>query len=595
MGSIKWKLVLLYVILVVFVILVSGIYIIMNVRSNEYKDTYAELEYTSDRIIDTLQTAGIGEEVMVEDICAEVISALMMESINMGTKKLYLLNDDGELIYYRDEVLSVADRSSRTIIDAMEGEEQDSLYVHKVNQNDRNVMVGDYARAFAVKEAQEEAVYILFIRQSMAEVENTISNTVMIIIGASIIALLLAGALSFFLADTISVPIQKLTRKTQEMAKGNLEAAETALLPGGSRDELIELEDNFTDMARALRSMLQEVNHEKNKLSTIFAYMADGLAVYDKQGQLVQCNPAAVRLIGERIEYEEFRRIFGPYRVEDLLKRPDEIVSKTMQVEDNYINAVYAAVEDGLIVVLQDMTEQKQMEEMQKEFVANVSHELRTPITTIKSYVETLLDGGVEDVELESRFLKVINQESDRMTHLIAELLDLSRLDSRQVKMKLELLDITQIVEDSVLRHRILAEKKQQKLTYEGFQKPLFIMADQGRVEQVLRNLITNAVKYSPEQASISVGIEPPMGSVVRIYVKDTGVGIEKKEQERIFERFYRVDKARSRSMGGTGLGLAIVKELMELHYGSVSVESEDGKGSTFWITFPLQTPPREI
>lgn len=595
MGSIKWKLILLYVILVVFVILVSGIYIITNVQKNEYQNVYDELEYTSERVIDTLQTAGIEKDVAVEDVLAEVISALMMESVNIGTKNMYLLDGEGDLVYYRDTALSKADMSSRTIIDALEGKEQDSLYVHKVNLGKSSVTVGDYARSFTVRSSKGELTYILFIRQSMTEVESTISNTIMIIVGASIIALLLAGVLSFFLADTISVPIRKLTRKTQEMAKGNLEAAETQLLPSGSRDELIELEDNFTDMARALRDMLQEVNHEKNKLSTVFAYMADGLAVYDRNGVLVQCNPAAVRLIGEKIEYEEFRRIFGPYRIENLLAQPDTIVSKQFQVGENYINAVFAAYEDGLIVVLQDTTEQKQMEEMQKEFVANVSHELRTPITTIKSYVETLLDGGVDDTEMESRFLNVINQESDRMTYLITELLDLSRLDSKQVKMRLELLDITKIVEDSVLRHRILAEKKEQTLQYDGIHKPMFVMADQGRVEQVLRNLITNAVKYSPNHSKIQVGIEEPKEHTIRIYVKDNGVGIEKKEQERIFERFYRVDKARSRSMGGTGLGLAIAKELMELHYGSISVESEYGRGTTFWLTFPLQSAPREV
>jgi len=222
-GSIKWKLILLYVILVVFVILVSGIYIITNVQKNEYQNVYDELEYTSERVIDTLQTAGIEKDVAVEDVLAEVISALMMESVNIGTKNMYLLDGEGDLVYYRDTALSKADMSSRTIIDALEGKEQDSLYVHKVNLGKSSVTVGDYARSFTVRSSKGELTYILFIRQSMTEVESTISNTIMIIVGASIIALLLAGVLSFFLADTISVPIRKLTRKTQEMAKGNLE------------------------------------------------------------------------------------------------------------------------------------------------------------------------------------------------------------------------------------------------------------------------------------------------------------------------------------------------------------------------------------
>lgn len=601
MGTIKWKLVLLYVILVVFVIIVSGIYIIINVQKNAYETTYTELEYTSDRIIDTLQTAGIGEDVTVENIFAEVISALMMESVNMDTKSIYLLDGDGNTVYYRDVELTAADLASRTIIDATEGRVQDELYVHKVNQENSSVVVGDYAMHFTVK-GDEEEPFILFIRQTMTEVESTINNTVVIIIAASLIAILIAGVLAFFLAGTISTPIQKLTQKTQELAKGNLAAAEESLLPKGARDELSELESNFTYMARALSSMLREVNHEKNKLATIFSYMADGLAVYDTDGCVIQCNPAAVRMMGDRIAYEDFHRMFAPYRIQDLLAQPGETHSKGFQAGETYVNAVFAAYTDeeqtsaGLIVVLQDTTEQKQMEEMQKEFVANVSHELRTPITTIKSYVETLLDGGVTDQELEERFLGVINHESDRMTYLITELLDLSRIDSRQVKMKLELIDLTTVVEDSQMRHRILAMKKEQTMIFDGVHTPLFIMADQARIEQVLRNLITNAVKYSPERTAIHLGLEPDLkAGTVSVYVRDNGVGIEKKEQERIFERFYRVDKARSRSMGGTGLGLAIAREIMELHHGSIRVESEYGKGSTFWLVFPLQEPPREI
>ena len=268
-----------------------------------------------------------------------------------------------------------------------------------------------------------------------------------------------------------------------------------------------------------------------------------------------------------------------------------------IQFQDSYINAVFAAYMDeerqsaGLIVVLQDMTEQKQLEEMQKEFVANVSHELRTPITTIKSYVETLLDGEAQDPEILSNFLGVINNESDRMAGLITELLELSRIDSRQVKLKIESVNLAQLVEDSVLRHQIHAEKKSQTLLYETPDVECWIQGDPSRMEQVFRNLIINAVKYSPPEATIRVGIRVDESKrQARVYVRDNGIGIEPKERDRIFERFYRVDKARSRSMGGTGLGLSIAKEIMELHGGSIQVDSIYGKGSTFWLTFPFES-----
>ncbi len=597
MGSIKWKLVFLYVILVVLVIVVSGFYIILNVQQNAYREKFTELEYTSERIIDTLQTASLDETSDVQALFADVISALVMESVNMDSKNIYLLTSDGSLVYYRDAApLTQADLSSRVIMDAMDGETSEELYVHRINQNGSTVSVGDYAGYFTMRgiSAGEEGAYILFIRQTMSEVDATIYNTMMIIITASVIAILIAGILAFFLAGTISSPLRRLTERTKEMAKGNLEAAEAGPVSRPNGDELTELENNFAYMGRELGSMLREVNTEKNKLSTVFTYMADGLVVYDADGHLLQSNPAAAELMGDRILYEDFNTIFAPHKMEEFLGQEEKTHAFLMQVEDAYINAIFAEYTEedeegsapGLIVVLQDTTEQKQVEEMQKEFVANVSHELRTPITTIKSYVETLMDGAKDEPEIEDQFLNVINLESDRMTHLITELLELSRIDSRRVKLRLEAVNLTEIVERSVMEHQILAAQKNQDLAFVGDDRACFVMADTARVEQVLRNLITNAIKYSPENATIRLGVHATP-SRVEVYVQDTGMGIEKKEQERIFERFYRVDKARSRSMGGTGLGLAIAREIMDMHHGEIWVESDIGKGSTFWLSFP--------
>ncbi len=608
MGSIKWKLVLLYVILVVFVIVVSGFYIILNVQRNAYQDTFTELEYTSDRIVDTLETASLDEESDIQAIFADVISALMLESVNVDTKNIYLLTSEGDLVYYRDAALNQADLASRAIMDAMAGHSSTKLYVHQINEGEETISVGDYAAAFTIKNtAGERTGYILFIRQTMGEVNATIYNTMIIIITVSLVAILIAGVLAFFLAGTISNPLRRLTRRTQEMAKGNLEAAEIRTISRNNRDELTELESNFAYMGRELSSMLREINNEKNKLSTVFTYMADGLVVYDTQGHMVQSNPAAARLMGDRILYDDFDTIFAPHRIEEYLQAEERTHTALMQVEDSYINAIFVEYKEeeedaqaaGLIVVLQDTTEQKQVEEMQKEFVANVSHELRTPITTIKSYVETLMDGAKDEPEIEDQFLHVINHESDRMTHLISELLELSRIDSRRIKLNLEPLDLTELIGRSVFEHRILADRNQQTLEFTGDDKPVYILADETRVEQVLRNLITNAIKYSPEKASITLGLRL-RAQRVEAFVKDTGMGIEKKEQERIFERFYRVDKARSRSMGGTGLGLAIAREIMDMHHGDIWVESDLGKGSTFWLSFPLldpnnpSTPPKE-
>lgn len=263
-----------------------------------------------------------------------------------------------------------------------------------------------------------------------------------------------------------------------------------------------------------------------------------------------------------------------------------------MLVKDKYINGCFATYgrkkgeSDGVIIVLQDVTEQKELEEMRKEFVANVSHELRTPLTTVKSYAETLLDGAVDNKDLALSFLQVINNEADRMTALVQDLLELSRLDNKQVKFNLKSVNIAQLIIKSVEQHQILAQKKNQNLGYSITNEKIIINIDPERIQQVLSNVISNAIKYSPEEAKINVSLSEEEDFVV-VKVTDTGFGIPESDLPRIFERFYRVDKARSRQMGGTGLGLAIAKEIMEHHKGKIYAESEYGKGTTITMKFP--------
>jgi two-component system sensor histidine kinase VicK len=239
-----------------------------------------------------------------------------------------------------------------------------------------------------------------------------------------------------------------------------------------------------------------------------------------------------------------------------------------------------------MICVIQDITEHKKLEEMQKEFVANVSHELRTPLTTIKSYTETLLNGAMEEPEIAENFLNVINNEGDRMTALVQDLLDLSRLDNKQTTFIMEELNLNLLLEDSIEKYSIHVKKKKQTLAYIPARKAHKVLGDANRIEQVIKNIISNAVKYSGEETTINVSIFEQNENVI-IKVEDSGFGIPEEDLPRIFERFYRVDKARSREMGGTGLGLAIAKEIMEYHGGHISVESQLGRGTTFMLHFP--------
>jgi two-component system sensor histidine kinase VicK len=242
---------------------------------------------------------------------------------------------------------------------------------------------------------------------------------------------------------------------------------------------------------------------------------------------------------------------------------------------------------EGIIAVLQDITEQQRLENMRKEFVANVSHELRTPLTSIKSYSETLLDGALEDREIAEKFLGVINAEADRMTRLVKDLLQLSRLDNQQLKWNFEEISLVELVKNTVERMELEARTRRQTLECFVLGDIPYIEADYGRIEQVVFNVLGNAIKYTPEDGKVTVYVGKIYNDVY-FKVTDTGIGIPESDLPRIFERFYRVDKARSREMGGTGLGLAIAKEIVEAHAGIITITSQPGTGTEVTVRLPV-------
>jgi two-component system phosphate regulon sensor histidine kinase PhoR len=240
----------------------------------------------------------------------------------------------------------------------------------------------------------------------------------------------------------------------------------------------------------------------------------------------------------------------------------------------------------GILLVFHDITELKKLEQMRKDFVANVSHELKTPITSIKGFSETLLDGAMEDKQALNDFLSIILKESDRLQSLIQDLLDLSKIEKQGFSLSIQQLDLTDVLEDVMAIMKGKAAEKEIVFKYQRDEKPVYIEGDIHRLKQVFINIISNAISYTPNQGVIYISAAKT-GSAVLTEIRDTGIGIEASEIPRIFERFYRVDKARSRNSGGTGLGLAIVKHLVEAHKGSISVKSEVGKGTSFIIELP--------
>ncbi|WP_243141267.1 sensor histidine kinase [Alkaliphilus pronyensis] len=241
----------------------------------------------------------------------------------------------------------------------------------------------------------------------------------------------------------------------------------------------------------------------------------------------------------------------------------------------------------GIIVLLQDVTEEERLENMRREFVANVSHELKTPLTTIKSYTETLLDGAADNHQLLIRFLKVIETEANRMSRLVRDLLQLSNLDFQQAKWNKKPTEVNQLIDKTAQKLEVYAHNKQQKLELQLLDEEVYVYGDEDRLEQVLLNILSNSIKYTPNNGKIVIKLIK-MCQDITMEIQDNGIGIPEADMPRIFERFYRVDKARSREMGGTGLGLAIAKEIIEVHDGEIRIISSEGEGTLVVITLPI-------
>jgi len=436
----------------------------------------------------------------------------------------------------------------------------------------------------------------IYISADLSGIEENIMSINKILTSATILALCITALLGNLLSRTFTGPIKEVTSKAERLAKGDF--GQTIAVK--SRDEVGQLTEMFNYLTVRLKSTLDEMSREKNKVEAILTNMTDGIIAVNAEGVVIHANPAAYKIFNIR-EEDLYNRNFDDaaekldlgITFNDILNDSDKnynilsinnliIKISVVQIINEHNKA------EGAMLVLQDVTEQEKLDKMRKEFVANVSHELRTPLTTIRSYTETLLDGALDNKEYTLNFLKVINSESERMTRLVKDLLQLSKLDYDKMEWNMKSLSILNILRDCVVKMEMAAKQKNQSLSFEAIGELCEINGDKDRIEQVIINIISNAIKYTPENGSIKVTAKRLKDSV-EIRIADSGIGIPKDDLPRLFERFYRVDKARSRSMGGTGLGLSIAKNIVEAHKGSIRIESEYGKGSEVIINFPCE------
>ena len=464
-----------------------------------------------------------------------------------------------------------------SVISALSGTESFDIFKRSTDTSGLAKYWISYASP--IYDLEDNVKYVIFSRIDATDIKASLEQTRRSIIISLFIALTLTAFMGYIFAKTITGPILELTSKAKALANGNLNQKASVK----SNDEIGQLTMSFNNMAKELHKNINIISNEKNKLEIILHNMSDGVISYDSVGNLMHVNSVAI----EMLELTEFNMSFTDFiKAFDINSgvyidiKKEQSKKVTFPVGKKFITAYFTPyyrekyIIDGIVVVLQDITEAKKLDDMRKEFVANVSHELRTPLTTVKSYTETLIDGAVDDKEIAMEFLGIINNEADRMSFLVRDLLQLSRFDNKQIILSVSEIDLNAYMNDVVKQNKIHADAKEQNLYFIQYPKDVIIQGDRDRIGQVVNNIITNAIKYSLNKAEIKIFIEEDE-KYYKLTVKDTGMGIPKSDIPRIFERFYRVDKARSRAMGGTGLGLSIAKEIMEIHDGKIKVESE--------------------
>lgn len=598
-SSIKWKFIVVYFLLVFIAMVIVGMFIIGKLESQQIENITKTMEQHIETIIET--SSYISEDNWL-DFQEEIQETLTEWRLDSRSEILYVI--------YNEEVPTIIASSSKQyerdigqnalsysldptlILQAYEGEKA-SRNVPNINEN---TLTNDIA--YPVFSEIGKVRGVLYMSSDLQNVMTTVSESKKILTNATLIALLITISLGFLIASSITEPIRDVTKKAEEMAMGDFDQ----FVEVKSDDEIGQLASMFNNLTLKLKDTIQEMDLERSKLDTIFNYMAEGVVAIDLKGHIIHANPIALNLLRMEedkllssettiqsrvpIELMDFEKL--NYDEEETLEG-DEIFNINSQV----YKVKYAPFKNekndigGLILVFQDMTDEHKLDNMRKEFVANVSHELKTPITTIKSYTETLIDSEM-DKEMELRFLNIINNECDRMTRLVRDLLQLSNLDYKKTSWQKQEVSINKLMDEIFLKLDLAFKEKNHKVVQDITPNLPTIVIDKDGIEQVILNIISNAIKYTEECGEIKINVVDN-AECISIEVSDNGIGIPESDQKRIFERFYRVEKGRSRDLGGTGLGLSIAKQIIEAHNGEIILESRFEEGTTIKILLPYK------
>ncbi len=591
--SIYFKFVLIYLLLIFVAMQIIGVYFAQRLEEqllDSFKSSIQErvtiLKYSLEKEI--TETRKVGDPTLMEDIETTIgdydsDDILEIRVMDQDYKVIGSSAENQDIVGTRftDKMVMTAFNQGTALKDiriAAATAERILLWSEPLMTED-DVVIGNLYLITKIENVYEELEQI---------------NTIMA--KATIISLAVTAILGVLLAQTITKPISDMRRQAMAMSRGNYSRKVKVY----SDDEIGQLAVAFNNLTKKLQDAQATTEAEKRKLSSVLTNMTDGVLTTDRRGRVILINDTALSMLKVSRETSlskpvtEVLGLEDSYTFNQLLNEKESIIlDHSSDKKLLYLRANFSIIQretgfvNGLIVVLHDITEQEKIDEERREFVANVSHELRTPLTTMRSYLEALAEGAMHDEELAPKFLNTAQTETERMIRLVNALLQLSKLDSTDYQLSTTWVDFGRYFHRVIDRFEMT---KSRDVTFKRLipDESIGVEIDEDKITQVLDNIISNALKYSPEGGQVTFKLQV-IGPNIEVSVRDEGMGIPKENVSRIFERFYRVDKARSRKMGGTGLGLAIAKEMIEAHKGQIWASSEEGKGTTVFFTLPYE------
>ncbi|WP_240371297.1 cell wall metabolism sensor histidine kinase WalK [Anoxybacteroides rupiense] len=591
--SIHFKFVLIYVLLILVAMQIIGVYFVRELGTQLVQSFKTSLNERITLLAYNVDQAMNKDRDAKSPTLEEEIRSLLHDFVSQDISEVSVIDDKSKVLATSNPYMQniVGKRTTEIFVKRalVTGEMVDRAFI------DQKTGHRMYISATPIKMNNEikGAIYVI---ASMENVFSQMRQINKIFATGTGIALAITAVLGILLARTITRPISDMRRQALAMAKGNFSRKVKVY----GYDEIGQLAMTFNNLTKKLEEAQATTEGERRKLALVLTHMTDGVIATDRRGKIILINDAALNILNvsrETVLSSSIVDVLGledQYTFETLIEERDSLILDFSTEEELYIlRASLSVIQketgfvNGLIVVLHDITEQEKIDQERREFVANVSHELRTPLTTMKSYLEALGEGLWRDEQIAPRFIEVTQTETERMIRLVNDLLRLSKLDSKDYKLNKSWVNFSRYFHKVIDRFELT---KNENITFirKIPDEAIFVEIDEDKITQVLDNIISNALKYSPQGGNITFRVKE-LNNEILVSVTDEGVGIPKSDLAKVFDRFYRVDKARSRKLGGTGLGLAIAKEVVVAHGGNIWAKSQEHKGTTIFFTLPLE------